>query len=115
MAKRNALTLATKLSVAGLHTGITLWHRLPMLTAPWVGHGKRQTELNVMVHEEIAALIDGALNAQTEAFRSFMAAATGRLDFVEMPYTPVAIVEASFRPAFRTVKANSRRLSRGAS
>jgi hypothetical protein len=42
-----------------------------------------------------------------------MAAATGKLDFVEMQHAPAAIIEASLRPAFRTVKANSRRLSRG--
>ncbi len=112
MAKQNALTLGTNLSLAALHTGITLWHRLPMLMVAGAGHGNHRTELNVMVHEKIAAVIDGALNAQIEAFRLFRAAATGKLDFVEMPHAPAAIVEASFRPALQTVKANSRRLSR---
>ena len=110
MAKQNALTLGTNLSLAAVHTGITLWHRLPMLMV--AGHGNHRTELNVMVHEKIAAVIDGALNAQSEAIRLFMATVTGKLDFVEMPHAPAAIVEASFRPAFQTVKANSRRLSR---
>ena len=113
MAKQNALTLGTKLNIAGLHTGITLWHRLSILPGPWGVDGKYQTELNLMVHEKIAAVINGALNARTETFRLFMAAATGKLDFVEMPHAPAAIIEASLRPAFRTVKANSRRLSRG--
>ena len=114
MAKRNALTVTTKFNLAGVHTGITLWHRLPMLMYPWIGHDKHQTELNLMVHEKIAALIDGALTAHAEALRLFVTAATGKLDFVEMPHAPAAIVEASFRPSFRTVKANSRRLSRQA-
>jgi hypothetical protein len=114
MAKRNALTVTTKFSLAGFHTGITLRHRLPMLMAPWIGHDKHQTELNLMVHEKISALFDGALTAQTEALRLLVAAAAGKLDFVEMPHAPAAIVEASFRPAFRTVKANARRLNRRA-
>ena len=114
MAKQNALTLATKFNLAGLHTGITLWHRLPMIMAPWTGQDRHQTELHLMVHEKIAALIDGALAAQAEVFRLFGAAATGKLDFVEMPLAPAAMVEASLGPAFRTVKANSRRLSRRA-
>jgi hypothetical protein len=113
MAKQTALTLGTKLSLAGLHTGITLWHRLSMLPGPWGAHDKHQTELNLMVHEKFTAAIDGALNARTETFRLLMAAATGKLDFVEMQHAPAAIIEASLRPAFRTVKANSRRLSRG--
>jgi hypothetical protein len=67
-----------------------------------------------MVHEKIAAAIEGALNARNETFRLLMAAATGKLHFVEMPHAPAAIIKASLRPAFRTVQANSRRLSRGA-
>jgi hypothetical protein len=90
MAKQNALTLGTKLSLAGLHTGITLWHRLPMVTAPWIRHDNHQTELNLMVHEKIVAVIDGVLSAQTEALRLFRAAATGKLDFVEMPHASAA-------------------------
>ena len=112
MAKQNALTLGTNLSLAAFDTGITLWHRLPMLMVAGAGHRNHRTELNVMVHEKIAAVIDGALNAQTEAFRLFMAAATGKLNFVERPHASAALVEAGFRPAFQTVRANSRRLSR---
>jgi hypothetical protein len=61
-----------------------------------------------MVHEKIATLINGALTAQTEALRLFMAAAAGKLDFVEMPHAPAAIVEASFRPACKVVNFDQR-------
>ena len=84
-----------------------------MFPDPWGVRGKHYNELNLMVHEKIAAIIDGASNARTETLRLFTAAATGKLDFAEMPHAPAAIIEASLRPAFRTVKANSRRLGRG--
>jgi hypothetical protein len=39
---------------------------------------------------------------------------TGRLGFADMPHVSAAIAAAGLRPAFRTVKANSRRLRRRA-
>ena len=113
MQKQNALTLGAKLNMAALHTGITLWHRLPMLPGPWGVNEKHRTELNLMVHEKISAVVGGVMDARIETFRLFMAATTGKLDFGEMPHAPAAIIEASLRPALRTVKANARRLSRG--
>jgi hypothetical protein len=113
-ANTNALNLAAGLGFAGMHSAITLWYRLPMLAAGYAASGKphHAPELERMVSEKTSAMVEGAFNAQREMLRLTGAAMTGRLDFSEMPDAAVAIASAGLRPALRTVKANSRRLSR---
>jgi hypothetical protein len=100
--------LATSLGLAGFHTGITLWHRLPMLAAA-SSHGP---ELNRMVSEKTAAVMQGTFAAQLEFFELSTKAMTGSLGVQDIAHMSAAIAGAGLRPAFRTVKANSRRLSR---
>jgi hypothetical protein len=99
--------------MAGLHTGITLWYRWPMLAAACMKGGScSDPELSRMVSEKTGALMKGAFDAQREALRLMGEAATGRLKADEFAGAATQIAAAGMRPAFRTVRANSRRLSR---
>ena len=98
-------------AAASAHTGVTLWYRLPLFgiasLAPMV---ERRLEGARMVDEKLAAMVEGVVQANIEAVRLVTAAATGRLDAEEMVAAPAAIAAAGLRPAFRTVRANARRL-----
>jgi len=112
--RSSALDLTTSIALASMHSGITLWHRLPMLAAPPDAGGKSRHagELDRMMREKASAAIEGAFEAQKELFRLAGAAMTGRLDFTAMPDVLATVAAAGLRPAFRTVEANSRRLGR---
>jgi hypothetical protein len=117
MARRKStksFALAANLSQAGLHTGLTLWYRLPILAALYGGRTKASElpELNRMVAEKATAMLKGAFAAQIELVRLSGAVMSGRLKAGDIPHIPAAIAGAGLRSAFRTVKANSRRLSR---
>ncbi len=105
--KRNASLLATEVGLAGMHTFMTLWYRLPMFAA-----GTAPSEFGRMMSEKAAATFEGAWDAQVEALRIAGEAATGRLQLADLADAPADIVAAGLRPAFRRVKANSRRLHR---
>jgi hypothetical protein len=110
--RRNILDLAGGLGVASVHTGITLFYRLPMLAASFTAHGKERhaRELDRMVSEKASAMVEGAIDAQREILRVAIAAMMNPLDFLAMAQTPVSIADAALRPAFRRVEANSVRL-----
>ena len=116
MAKRsrNGFDLAAGLGLASLHAGITLFYRLPMLAASFNAHGKERhaRELNRMVGEKAGAMIDGAFDAQKEILRLAAKAMRRPLELSAVTQTSASIVNAALRPAFRRVKANSRRLSK---
>lgn len=116
MAKRrpNGFDLAAGLGLASLHTGITLFYRLPMLAASLYPHGKERhaRELNRMVGEKAGAIVDGAFEAQKEMLRLTARAMRRPLDVSAMTQANASIVDAALRPAFRRVKANSRRLNK---
>lgn len=118
MASRRHTThgFAADFGAAAFHTSLTLWHRLPMLAAAAALQGKAQdaAEMQRMVSEKATALAHGLVDAQREMMRLSAAAMTGRLGFADMAQVSAAIAAAGLRPAFRTVKANSRRLSRRA-
>ncbi|HZL39181.1 MAG TPA: hypothetical protein VFC45_02755 [Pseudolabrys sp.] len=107
---QNAFDLMISLSNANLHTGMTLWKRLPMLAAPVL----HRSELNRMVGEKVAAVMNGMVEAQQEMMRLTTEAMCGRIEFQDLANASVSVAAASMRPAFRAVKANSRRLSRRA-
>ena len=65
-----------------------------------------------MINEKAAALIEGAIDAQVEAMRIAATAATGRMLPADLAAAPLMIAAAGLRPAFRRVRANSRRLRR---
>ena len=108
MAQHSPLAFATALGVATLHTGITLWYRLPILAAASVMKTKDVDELNRMVSEKIAATTLGMVESQKEIMRLSAAAMTGQLRLNDAS----AVAHASLRPAFRTVKRNASRLRR---
>jgi len=112
--RRNVFDLATGLSLASLHTGITLFYRLPMLAASFSTAGKERhaRELNRMVGEKAGAIIDGAFDAQKEILRLAANVMRRPFDLAAMTQTSTSIADAALRPAFRRVKANSRRLSK---
>ena len=112
--RRNTIDLAAGLGLASLHTGITLFYRLPMLAASFSASGKERHahELNRMVGEKASAMFDGALDANKEFMRLAADAVMRPFDLAAMTQNSASIVDAALRPAFRRVKANSRRLSR---
>jgi hypothetical protein len=65
-----------------------------------------------MVAEKTAAMVEGAFAAQMEIVKLTGAAMTGSLRVQDIPHIPAAVASAGLRSAFRTVRANSRRLSR---
>ena len=103
---------ALSFGIAGIHSGLTLWHRLPMLAAACTpqGNARHENELNQMVSEKTSAFLEGVLDAQREIERLTVEAITGRLAFEDMPHVAASVAAAGVQPAFRTVKANSRRL-----
>jgi hypothetical protein len=105
--------LAFGFSMAGIHAGFTLWHRLPMLAAACTPQGKthHENELSRMVSEKTSAFLDGVLDAQREIARLSVEAITGRLAFEDMPHVAASVGLAGMQPAFQTVKANSLRLN----
>lgn len=104
---RRASLFATEVGLAGMHTYMTLWYRLPMFAS-----GTVPAEFGRMVSEKAAAAFEGAWDAQVEALRIAGRAATGRLQLEDLAEAPADIAAAGLRPAFRRVKANSRRLHR---
>ena len=107
---RRSTRLAAEVNLAGVHAFMTLWYRLPMFA--WPGHS--QPEFSRMVSEKAAAAFEGRWDAQVEAIRIAGEAATGRLAFADLAGLPAHVAAASLRPAFRRVRANSRRLRRDA-
>lgn len=66
-----------------------------------------------MASEKVAAFIDGVVDAQREMMRLSVALMGGRIEFQTMANASISVAAAALQPAFRTVKANSRRLQRG--
>lgn len=112
MARRvNAFDFAASSAVAAASTMTTLWYRLPMLgLASAASAAQRQTECTRMVDEKAAAMIEGSIAASMEMYRAFNGALMGQ--FGALMNAPLAIANASLRPAFRRVNANAKRLSR---
>jgi hypothetical protein len=106
--RRKTSLFATEVGLAGMHTFMTLWYRLPMFAS-----GAAPAELGRMVSEKAAAAFEGAWDAQAEMLRIAGEAATGKLQFADLAGAPADIAAAGLRPAFRRVKANSKRLHRG--
>lgn len=113
MRKSSFVSLAVGSSVAATAAAITLAHRLPMLGfATFWSTAERQAEAARMVEEKTAALATGIVNANLEAARVLTAASLG--NFAALRNAPATIAAAGLRPAYRTVRANARRLSRKA-
>lgn len=116
MARRrqaNPFDLASGFGLASLHAGITLWHRWPMVAAACMqGGSSKDPEMSRMVSEKTTAMMKGVFDAQSEMLRLMTDAATGKLGPGDMAQFGTRIASAGMEPAFRTVRANSRRLSR---
>ena len=76
------------------------------------GDARHNRELTRMISEKTAAVFEGALASQVETMRLAGKAATGRLDPADFAGAPASIAAAGLAPAFRRVRANSKRLSR---
>jgi hypothetical protein len=96
----------------GAAAATTLWYRLPEFAwSSVVPLAQRQAEAARMVDEKSAALVEGALLANLELVRIAGAAASGRMRPQDLGTVPLALAAAGLRPAFRTVRANARRLT----
>jgi len=113
---RRALTDFTADAIfAGAATAMTLWYRLPMFAFTSVtSYAQRQAEATRMIDEKSAAVVEGTLMAGMEMVRLAGAMATGRMGAHEWGAAPVSIAAAGLKPAFRTVRANAKRLNRQA-
>lgn len=85
-----------------------------MLAASLSATGKERhaRELNRMVAEKASAMVDGVLDANKEFLRIGADTILRPFDFAAMTQNSASIVNAALRPAFRRVKANSRRLNK---
>lgn len=110
--KNSSSQFAAEFGLAGIHTAMTLWYRLPMFAASHGAAGAGQPEFGRMVSEKAAAAVEGAWDAHVEAMRLTRDAMTGRMQFQDLAGAAAQIAAAGLRPAFRRVKANSRRLRR---
>ena len=63
------LALSVEFGLAGVHTAMTLWYRLPMFAASYGVAGAGQPEFGRMVSEKAAAAVEGAWDAHVEAMR----------------------------------------------
>jgi hypothetical protein len=114
-ARRTLTDFTADAAFAGAATAMTLWYRLPMFAfSSLTSMTQRQAEATRMVDEKAAAMVEGTLMAGMEMIRLAGAVATGRMSADEMGAAPVAIAAAGLRPAFRTVRANAKRLNRQA-
>ena len=85
-----------------------------MLAAALGASGKERhaRELNRMVAEKASATVEGVLDANREFLRIGADTLLRPFDYAAMTQNSASIADAALRPAFRRVKANSRRLSK---
>jgi hypothetical protein len=103
--QQTPLKLAADLGAAAFDASIAMWRRWPLLWS--AGTPSRDSaELNRMVSEKASAAASGMVAAQTETMRIAMRALSGK----KTRHASTAIVAAALKPAFRTVKANAKRL-----
>jgi hypothetical protein len=108
MARHTPFSIAAGLGAAAIHTGITLWYRLPILMAAGAMKPGDAAELDRMMSEKAKAMTLGVIEAQKELIRLSAAAMTGRPNLDGGS----AVAGAALRPALRTVKRNASRLPR---
>jgi hypothetical protein len=114
-AHRTLTDFTADAAFAGAATAMTLWYRLPMFGfTSLTSLAQRQAEATRMIDEKAAAMVEGTLMAGMEMIRLAGAVATGRMRADELGAAPVAIAAAGLKPAFRTVRANAKRLNRQA-
>jgi hypothetical protein len=112
-AHRTATNFAMDSVMAGASTLMTLSFRLPMFAwTSLVPFAQRQAEMVRMVDEKAAAMVEGAVLANIELVRLAGVAASGRMRPDEVASAAVGLAAAGMRPAYKTVRANARRLHR---
>ncbi|CEJ13353.1 hypothetical protein BN1110_03667 [bacterium YEK0313] len=107
----NAAALSASTAVAA---GITISHRLALMTMPFGLDAAGQKEAVRMVAEKLGAAAEGSIAATVEASRFMLRSACGPMSPDDLAEGLVAIGVAAARPAARRVKANARRLARAA-
>ncbi len=114
-ARRTLTDFAVDSAFAGASTLMTLSFRLPMFAwTSLVPLAQRQAEVARMFDEKAAAMVEGAVLANMEFMRLAGVAATGRMRPEEVGAAAAGIAAAGLKPAYRTVRANARRLQRQA-
>jgi hypothetical protein len=93
------------LGAAAIDASITLWWRWPTLLSAGLPT-KDEAELNRMVSEKAGAAAAGVIAAHSEMVRITARAFTGK----RTPHASTIVAAAALKPAFRTVKANAKRL-----
>jgi hypothetical protein len=110
MARRNPDTMAFDWALSSACAAATMWHRLSMFGAVGLmSETERQAEAARMVSEKMAAAYVGGWKAGLAATQAMWGAALGKQPTAT---TPLAIVDAAVRPAFRKTRANARRLTK---
>jgi hypothetical protein len=104
--------LAAGMAFAAPHVAITLASRWPLLMAGRAPSAATRREMARMVLEKASAAVAGAAEGQKVALRLSADALAGKLKSTDMATAPATIAVASLKPALRTVRSNSKRLSR---
>ncbi len=100
----NPWIFAGDLVVANMQMGAVLWRRL---SSPVSG-----TEKSRMITEKIAAASSGVFAAQKAALRMSRDITLGKMSRERSANAPAELAAAAVKPALKTLKANSRRLSK---
>jgi hypothetical protein len=108
MAKRDATAkLWSDVNTAAIDAAVTLWWRWPVLLSAGLPL-KDAAELERMVSEKVRAAAAGMAAAQAEMIQIAAKAVAGK----NTADAPTRVVAAAVTPAFRTVKANAKRLQK---
>jgi hypothetical protein len=113
---RKSIALTNSSLQAGADAAVTVAARIPgLLTQGFDPTGTKTRESHRMLHEKVSAAWEGAMGAQVALSGFLFKMALGGVrtpDDVSLGLARVA--QAALAPAHRTVRANARRLSRGA-
>lgn len=108
-----AMTIATLSTATAFAAGVTIAHRLALLSMPMLaGDGDRQRESVRMVSEKMDAATEGAIDAAFEAQRFILRSAFGAVSPDDMSAGVMKIGMAAARPAAKRARANAQRLTR---
>lgn len=110
----SALDAAALSATTAVAAGITIAHRLAMLTTPFGLDAASQNEAVRMVAEKVGAAAEGSVAAAVETSRFMMRSAFGQMSPDDLAEGLVAIGVAATKPAARRARANARRLARAA-
>jgi hypothetical protein len=108
-----AFAFGVRSAKAGRDAGVTIAARTPkLIAAGFDPHGENGREARVAVSEKIKAAFDGAVAAQAKVGDLWLRALFGRLSASDAASSWMDVSQAALIPAYRSVRANARRLSK---